>query len=132
VTVTVPEPSEVSAPFWEATREKQLVIQYCGDCREWVWYPRSFCPACLGRSLAWRSVSGKGSVYAISVHRRAISAEFKDRTPYAVALVELAEGVRILSGLVGPGATDAEVGAEVVLAWERIEDGRHLPYFALA
>jgi uncharacterized OB-fold protein len=132
VTVTVPEPSEVSAPFWEATRQKQLVIQYCAVCREWVWYPRAFCPACLSPNLAWRAVSGKGSVYAISVHRRAISPEFKDRTPYAVALVELTEGVRMLSGLLGPGATEAEVGAEVVLAWERIEDGRHLPYFALS
>ncbi len=132
MTVTVPEPSEVSAPFWEATRQRQLVVQYCQECREWVWYPRAFCPACLAQTLAWRTVSGNGVVYAVAVHRRAISPEFKGRTPYAVALIELAEGVRMLSGLVGPGATEAQVGAEVALTWERLEDGRHLPYFALS
>ncbi len=132
MTVTVPEPSEVSAPFWEATRQRQLIVQYCEDCREWVWYPRASCPACLAQTLVWRTVSGKGVVYAVAVHRRAISPEFKGRTPYAVALIELAEGPRMLSGMIGPGATEAQVGDEVALTWERLEDGRHLPYFALS
>ena len=56
----VPDPSEVSQPFWDATREGRLVLQHCDACDGFVWYPRPFCPGCLRESLEWTEVSGRG------------------------------------------------------------------------
>ena len=121
--------TDVSAPFWEATREKRITLQRCADCQSWVWYPRSACIACLGEDLRWTEVSGEGSVYAVSVHYRPGVAEMKERVPYAVALVELREGVRLLTNVVGCDPESVRIGQRVELAWEALSDGRHLPVF---
>ena len=129
-----PEPpvTEVSAPFWEATRERRLVLQRCGNCQAWVWYPRTACTHCLGDNLLWTGVSGHGTVYACSVHHRAGVVGMKECVPYVVALVELQEGVRVLSNIVGCDPDSVKVGQEVTLAWEALPDGRHLAVFELA
>lgn len=124
-----PPVTDVSAPFWEATREKRITLQRCADCQTWVWYPRSACTACLGEDLRWTEVSGEGSVYAVSVHYRPGVAEMKERVPYAVALVELREGVRLLTNVVGCDPESVRIGQRVELAWEALSDGRHLPVF---
>jgi uncharacterized OB-fold protein len=129
---SVPEPTQTSAPFWAATREKRLEIQFCESCGAWVWYPRGACPCCLDDALVWRPLSGRGVVYAISTHHRASIPELADRTPYVVALVDLVEGVRMLSNIVGSGAEGACVGSMVTVTWERLDDGRRLPLFEVA
>ena len=124
--VPVPEPSAVSAPFWDATRNRELHMQRCGDCARLVWYPRAVCPHCAGLELRWERLSGKGIVYAASVHHRAALPALADKVPYTVVLVDLEEGARIMSNVFGqpPG-----VGEAVSLAWTRLPDGRHLPAF---
>jgi uncharacterized OB-fold protein len=119
----------VSAPFWEATRDKRLVVQCCAACNRWVWYPRSACTRCLAEDLQWNDVSGTGYVYAVSVHHRPGVPEMKDRVPYAVALVELDEGIRMLSNVVGCDPQSVKVGQPVRLTWEALSDGRNLPVF---
>lgn len=127
-----PPVTDVSAPFWEATEGKRLTVQRCADCSAWIWYPRSACTACLGEDLRWTEVSGEGSVYAVSVHYRPGVAEMEDRVPYAVALVELREGVRMLTNVVGCDPESVQVGQRVSVAWELLSDGRHLPVFGPA
>jgi hypothetical protein len=124
-----PPVTDVSAPFWEATREKRITLQRCADCKTWVWYPRSACTACLGGDLRWTEVAGEGSVYAVSVHHRAGVAEMNTRVPYAVALVELHEGVRLLTNVIGCDPESVAIGQRVSVAWEALSDGRHLPVF---
>lgn len=124
-----PPVTRASAPYWEATRDKRLVIQRCARCDAWVWYPRSACTSCLAGQLAWTEVSGRGSVYALSVHHRPGVAEMKNRTPYGVALVELREGVRMLTNLVDCDPAEVRVGQAVEAAWEELSDGRHLLVF---
>jgi uncharacterized OB-fold protein len=124
-----PPVTEVSMPFWDATREKRIKLQRCSDCGAWVWYPRSACTACLGKDLRWTEVSGDGSVYAVSVHHRPGVAEMKERVPYAVALVELREGVRMLTNIVGCDPESVRTGQRVRVAWEALSDGRNLPVF---
>ena len=125
----VPDASEVSTPFWDATRERRLVLQRCPTCDAFVWYPRPFCPACLRESLEWTEVSGFGSVYAVSVHHRAPSPEMAARAPYAVALVELEEGARLMGNVVGCDPAEVHVGQRVRATWDPLEDGRHLLLF---
>jgi uncharacterized OB-fold protein len=126
-----PQPpiTEASAPFWEATRSKRLLAQRCADCGTWVWYPRTACTACLSPELRWTEIAGRGIVYAVSVHHRPGVPELKDRTPYAVALVELDEGVRMLSNVVNCAPDAVQVGQRVVASWEPLADGRHLVVF---
>jgi uncharacterized OB-fold protein len=71
-------------------------------------------------------------VYAATVMHQAAHPAFADRVPYVVALVELDEGVRLLTNVVGCAPADARVGRSVRLAWEPLSDGRALPVFELA
>jgi len=125
-TLPVPEPSAVSAPFWDATRRRELAMQRCGSCTRLVWYPRFVCPHCGGSSLRWEVLSGNGVVYAVSVHHRAPLPALADKVPYSVVLVDLDEGVRLMSNVFGhPPA----VGDRVAVAWVPLADGRNLAVF---
>jgi hypothetical protein len=126
----VPKGSEYSRPFWDATRDQRLVLQRCTLCDAFVWYPRPFCPRCLRESLEWTEASGLGTVHAVSVHHRAPSPEMKDRAPYTVTLVDLDEGVRLMSNVIGCDPGDVHVGQRVRATWEALDDGRHLLLFA--
>jgi uncharacterized OB-fold protein len=126
---TVPDPSEISQPFWDATRERRLVLQRCDACASLVWYPRAFCPGCLSEDLHWVEVSGLGTVYAVSVHHRAPAPELKAMVPYALALVDLDDGARLMTDVVGCDAGEVHVGQRVRATWEPLEDGRHLLLF---
>jgi uncharacterized OB-fold protein len=125
-TFPVPAPSAVSAPFWAATREHQLSMQRCASCSTLVWYPRFVCPHCGGFSLGWEQLSGRGVVYAVSVHHRPAHPAYADRLPYSVVLVDLDGGVRMMSNVFGPPPT---VGDAVAVAWLPLDDGRNLPTF---
>jgi uncharacterized OB-fold protein len=122
--------SEAAGPFWEATRERRLVLQWCTACEAPVFYPRAVCPACLGSALEWRPASGHGVVYAVTVEHRPQNPTLAAQAPYAVALVELEEGVRLLTNLVGAAPETFAVDDAVAVTWEPLPDGRHLPLFA--
>jgi uncharacterized OB-fold protein len=83
----------------------------------------------MADDLRWTDVSGEGTVYAVSIHYRPGVAEMKARVPYAVALVDLAEGVRLLTNVVGCDPESVRVGQRVSVTWEELSDGRHLPLF---
>ena len=124
-----PPVSPEAEPFWEATREQRLVLPWCTRCERPFWYPRPVCPACLCPDIEWRPASGRGEVYAVSVMHRPGNPMMADRVPYPVALIDLEEGVRMMSNIVGIEADQVKVGMPVVLAWEELSDGRHLPQF---
>lgn len=124
-----------SEAFWEATCTKNLLIQWCTICDRAIFYPRSFCPYCARASgpsgLEWRRSSGNGRVYAMTIEANpaAAGAAFSGGAPYVVALVELTEGVRMMSNIVDCDPGDVVIGMEVQVAWEPLSDGRHLPLF---
>ena len=122
-----------SGPFWEATREGTLVMQWCTACERAVFYPRSFCPHCpAGRGeLEWRTASGRATVYAAAVETRpeAAGAAFSGGEPYCVALVDLDEGVRMMTNIVGCPPEEVHSGMAVEVTWEPLTDGRQLPLF---
>lgn len=124
-----PPSSSVAAPFWDATRTQQLVLPWCTSCDAPFFYPREVCPRCLGDQIEWRPASGRGTVYAVTVEHRPQNPMMASMAPYAVALVELDEGVRLLSNIVTDQPLDVAVGQSVTVAWEALNDGRHLPVF---
>ncbi len=101
-------------------------MQRCGDCDRFVWYPRARCPHCWSESLIWTPMSGRATVYAVSVHRRSTAPHLADRAPYAVVLVDLDEGVRMMSAVLDGTPS---VGDPLVLTWFDLDDGRKLPVF---
>jgi uncharacterized OB-fold protein len=128
-----PPASEVSKPFWDATREERLVLQWCRDCDNAIFYPREVCPSCLrADALEWRPASGRGQVYAVSVQHAPQVPMPAYESPYAVAIVELEEGVRMLSTIVGTDPEAVTVGQAVTVAWEPLSDGRNLPLFQVS
>ncbi|HVN50194.1 MAG TPA: OB-fold domain-containing protein [Acidimicrobiales bacterium] len=126
-----PPVTDASEPFWEATRQRRLMLPWCTACDRPFWYPREVCPRCLGSAIEWRAASGRGEVYAHTVEHKPVmlKAVFGDE-PYCVALVELDEGVRLMSNIVDVDPLAVEVGMRVSARWEPMSDGRHLLLFA--
>ncbi|GII86123.1 hypothetical protein Ssi03_41130 [Sphaerisporangium siamense] len=122
-----PEPDEVTAPWWEATRRRVLLVQRCAACGHAQHPPRALCTACGSlRDLGWSEASGDGEVDACTVVERAMPGF---QPPYVVARVRLAEGVLLLSNVVTERPHDVGVGDALRLDWRPLPDGRALPVF---
>lgn len=107
-------PAEVYRHYLE---EGKLGFQWCRDCSSAVFYPRVLCPVCGSMALEWRISDGRGIVYATTaVYRR-------DEDPYNVALVDLEEGIRMMSRVEGLPAEEVEVGQRVTLEVREEDDG---------
>jgi uncharacterized protein len=107
-------PAEVYRCYLEGGK---LGFQRCGDCSSAVFYPRVICPSCGGASLLWETSSGRGTVYATtSVYRR-------DVEPYNIALVDLAEGFRMMSRVEGLPTEKVEIGMKVTFAVHAGDEG---------
>lgn len=124
-----PSPSPGSEPFWEATRRQELVLPWCNECAKPFWYPRAVCPRCLGDGIEWRKASGRGVIHAVSVHHKPGPGRTPEEGPYSVVFVDLDEGVRIMSNVVGVEPQEVAVGQRVQLSWLELSDGRNLPQF---
>jgi hypothetical protein len=128
-TLFEPPVSDAATSFWDATRERRLLLPWCMACGRPFWYPREVCPGCLGEAIEWREASGNGVVHAVSVQHRPGPMRDPAAGPYAVALVDLAEGVRIMTNIVGCEPDAATVGMSVRVTWQSLADGRHLAQF---
>ncbi len=108
----LPHPTEISAPYWEGLKAHEVRIQQC-DRGHSLFFPRTHCPTCGSRSLKWSKVSGEGTLYSFTVARIPTMPEFTDEMPQALAVVELREGVRINTTMVGVAPEALKVGMEV-------------------
>ena len=110
--------------FWRATKDHELRYQQCDDCETVVFYPRRHCTGCLGNSLTWKTSSGQGTVYTYSIVRQSYHPFFRGLVPYAVGWIDLDEGPRLLSNLVGIENTldDLKIGQRVRVTWEDHEE----------
>lgn len=120
-------------PFWEATKEKELRYQKCDACGTVVWHPRAHCTGCTNGTLSWHTASGNGTLYSYSVVRQSYHPFFRTLVPYAIAWVDLDEGPRVLSNIVGveDPTTDLACGQPVTLTWEEHEE-LNIPLFTPA
>lgn len=126
-----PTPTPVTASFWKQASEHKLELQRCNDCHKAIFYPRRHCPHCWGLNLSSFQSSGKGVVASIVEVHRAGHPAFQADTPYYVALIDLAEGVRLLSNVSDPAAKTVPIGAAVELTW-RQQNEFVLPVFTVS
>lgn len=127
----VPVPNADSAPYWEAARQRRLLVRRCKECSALHFMPRHLCPSCWSDSLEWVEASGGGTVHSFTIIRRAPLAAFAPRVPYVVALIELEEGLRMLTNVVGDDALSVRIGDTVRVTFEDRGAGAMLPQFEL-
>ena len=97
----IPTIDAASAPYWEAARQGQLLIAQCAKCGKVHHHPRPFCPFCWSEDVQPIKASGIGTLYTYSTVYVNDLAPFKERLPYVAAIVELAEGPRLISNVIG-------------------------------
>ena len=126
----VPVPTPESRPFWAAARRHVLELPFCKACGKAHYYPRAVCPHCLSLDLEWRPVSGKGVLHTFTVVHRG-QKDFPLGTPYIMAVVELAEGPRMMTNLVGlaPDAAALRIGLPVEVVFQDVSEDIALPHF---
>jgi len=113
--------------FWTGADQGKLVLQKCADCGEWRHIPKPMCPKCHSVEKEWVPVSGKGVVYSWVTYHESPHPAFK--TPYSVVLVELEEGMRIVSNLVDVTPDEIEIGMPVEVTFDKITEEVALPKF---
>jgi len=125
----VPPITEELRPFFEGAKNNRLVIQKCESCGKLRFPPAQVCPECLSHKLGWVAVSGHGRVYSYSIMHRAYHPAFAGKVPYALVVVELEEGGKIMSNVVGIQPHRLKCGMPVEVIFERISDEVVLPKF---
>jgi len=125
----LPQVSPEMAPFFEAAHRHQLVVQRCAGCGALRFPARSICSACLSREATWIGVSGRGTVFSFAIMHQAVHPGFAAETPYAVVVVELDEGPRLLSNLVDCPTADVHIGMPVEVVFDDMTPEVTLPKF---
>lgn len=128
----LPQPTDVTKPYWEAAKEGKLVIQKCTDCGEHQFYPRPYCMSCGSQQIEWVAASGKGTIYTFTINHRPANEYMKDKTPYVVAAIDLDEGVRMLANILDCEPKQVKIGQRVKVTFEKASDDITLPQFKLA
>ena len=121
-------PPEHSEEFFDAARDKRLLIQKCSDCGKYQFYPRQVCVHCGSGAVEWAEASGKGTVHTFTVIHQQGMPGWRDEVPYVAAIIDLDEGVRMTSVVVDCAPSDVTVGMSVETTY--IEEGPYvLPRF---
>ncbi|KMK65105.1 Zn-ribbon domain-containing OB-fold protein [Puniceibacterium sp. IMCC21224] len=129
-----PEPNitNLSAPFWDLANDRTLATPKCSNCGDRHFPPGPNCPTCLSKDLKWVSVSGHGKLVSWVIFHQVYWDDVRDDVPYLVATVDLDEGIRLLSNLVGSAAENPEYGMALQVTFRPNTSGRLLPVFERA
>jgi uncharacterized protein len=119
-----PQPFSFSRPYWEATREKKLLIQFCPSAGQYQFHPRPVSVFTGKSDLEWREVSGTGEVFTFTVAWRG-PGPFRSHEPYLIATVTLDEGVNIIGNVVNCSYDDIHIGMRVKPFWAPLPGGMH-------
>ena len=125
----LPQPTPWSKPFWEGCKKHSLLIQKCQDCQTVIFYPKMFCPDCLSSNIEWIKASGRGKVYSYMTVYSYQPTEFQEDLPYVVAVIELEEGVRLMSNIIECPPEKLKCDMEVEVVFEDVTEEITLPKF---
>jgi uncharacterized OB-fold protein len=130
-TRSLPVSTALTQPFWIAAKKGKLVIQHCIACDKNQFFPRPFCVQCMSSELEWIEAAGTGTVYTFTINRRGSNPYMNARVPYAVAMIELDEGVRLMANIVDSALDQVRIGARVRVTFEELTEDITLPQFRL-
>ena len=115
--VDVPEPDAFTRPYWEAAARGLLLLRRCAACGRAHHYPREFCPSCWSEDVRWQEASGEAVLYTWSVVHTNDLPPFRDGLPYVAAVVDLAEGPRMMTTLVDCDPRTLRIGMRLLVTF---------------
>ena len=126
----LPQPTPETREFWEGAQRGELRIQRCNACGRAYFFPRPLCPHCASTDVAWFTASGRGTLYSYIINHRPAYG-FQDWAPYVIAVVQLEEGPRMMTNIVGvePVPEQLPLDLPVEVTWEKQSDEITLPLF---
>lgn len=125
----LPVLSDLNAPFWKAGAEGHLQMQQCQSC-DHIRYPIShICPNCLSEETKWKRLSGRGIVFSTVVFHQVYNEAFRGDVPYNASMIQLEEGPRMMSNVVGVDPSAVKVGDPVEVVFENAADDIFIPRF---
>jgi uncharacterized OB-fold protein len=125
----LPRIDEESRGYFEALARHELQLQRCRNCGRTRFYPRALCPACLSSATEWIRASGRGTVYTFTVTHQNQAPGFREELPYVLAIVELEEGVRMMTNVVGCAPEAVRIGMPVEIVYDDVTPEITLPRF---
>ena len=125
----LPRIDEESRGYWEALARHELYFQRCRDCGTKRFPPRAACPSCLSSATEWVRASGRGAVHTFTVTHQNQAPGFREELPYVLAIVELAEGPRLMTNVVGCPPDTVRIGMPVEVVFEDVTAEITLPKF---
>lgn len=129
-TLPTPPPLVTTAnkDFWDATAQGRFQLQRCADCNIVLWFPRRQCSSCWNENLTTFDASGKGVVYSFTIVRKG-SMAYAESAPFVIAYVELEEGPRVMTNIVGCDPASVTVGMPVDMVFHDTGAGNALYRF---
>jgi uncharacterized protein len=118
-----------SEEFWKGTKQHKFLIQHCHDCGQNIFYPRKFCPNCWSGNLGWIESKGKGNLFSYTTVLAGVEPVFSGDVPYVLALVDMDEGIRVMSRIVECKPDELKCDMEVEVVYADITDKLSLFYF---
>jgi uncharacterized OB-fold protein len=113
-----PSASWETRAYWEGAGRHELVLQRCDDCGVVQHRPRAICASCLSSAVSHFVASGRGSVYTYTVTHQNGVPPFRDAVPYVLAYVDLEEGPRLMTNIVGCAPDAVRIGMDVVVDFQ--------------
>ena len=125
----LPKPEMERKVYWEYCRKHELRIQRCIDCGRLNNPSTAYCPNCMAENFEWIKMSGKGKVYSYAIVRQPYHKAFVNDLPYVIAAIELEEGPRVMSNIIGCRPEDIKIDMPVEVQFEDVTDQVTLPKF---
>jgi uncharacterized protein len=129
----LPTITSEARPFWEGAAKQKLLMQRCLECSAYIWTPRPSCFECGSENTQWQELSGCGEVYSFTVIRqvvgRAASQAFEQDIPYVIAWIDLDEGPRMITNVIGCPVENVKLGMKVSVIFEQQSPDIWLPKF---
>lgn len=126
---TLPVIGKENAPFWEATKKEELRMQKCDNCGH-IRYPIGpVCTKCLNEKFTWGKLSGKGTIFNKIVIHQVYNKAFADDVPYNVVIVQLEEGPKMLSNVVGIPNEEIDFDMPVEVVFDHVTEDVAIPKF---
>ncbi len=125
----IPVPTQETAEFWNGCKQRELRLQRCADCGQYQFPPQSFCVHCSGDNVRWVPASGLGKVLSYTIVHWSPNPAYAADAPYSLALIQLDEGPRMLTNIVGCPPGEIRIGMEVAVVFEQCGPDILLPKF---
>jgi uncharacterized OB-fold protein len=127
---TLPPLTPLAMPYFDGCKLGVLRLQQCAECQQFQFYPRTICSHCTSEKLQWQDASGSGVIASFTVVRKGVSAAYE--APYVVALIDLAEGPRLMSTLIDVDPEDVTIGLPVRVDFSQWSEDISMPVFRVS